>query len=110
MQWAAGVYASNGKVMASGIARRILYFNHDTPRPSGGVRTIYSHVAHLNRNGFSAFVVHRTPGYKPAWFTETVPILYIGPGLNLLPSDILVIPEDLPVLEQIRHVPVKKVI
>lgn len=47
---------------------RILYMNHDNPYPSGGVRVIYSHVRHLVRNGFNAFVVHQKQDFRPPWF------------------------------------------
>jgi hypothetical protein len=89
---------------------RILYFNHDLTEPSGGVRTIYSHVAHLNRNGLSAYVVHDDPAFRPGWFPETVPTLYWKTGLSLMASDILVVPEDHFMLRQLKDVPSLKVV
>jgi hypothetical protein len=91
-------------------AARILYFNHEHARPAGGVRAIYTHVLLLNRNGLPAFVIHRTPGFKPTWFTEPLPTLYSDQGLQLNGSDILVIPEDLPILPSLKSTPVRKII
>src|SRR5947207_702276 len=73
---------------------RILYFNHDNPRPSGGVRTIYNHVKHLVRNGLPAFVVHRDPALKPLWFSDSVPTLFCRAGLEAQRGDIVILPED----------------
>jgi glycosyltransferase involved in cell wall biosynthesis len=80
--------------MTSCHSRRILYLNHDNPNPSGGVWVIYSHVRHLVRNGFNAYVVHRQPGFRPPWFQEEVPVLYCDQQFTLFPNDIVVIPED----------------
>jgi hypothetical protein len=91
-------------------AGRILYFNHDNPHPSGGVRTIYAHVAHLNRHGLAAFVVHQKPGFRPGWFSESVPALSYGEGLAVTPADVLVVPEDLPILGLLKALPSKKIV
>src|SRR5258708_2603669 len=93
-----------------GMGGRILYFVHDDPLPSGGVRTIYAHVEHLNRNGFSAFAVHQMPGFKPTWFCSSVPTLYFESGLQVTPADVLVIPENLGILAHLKPIPIRKVI
>ena len=89
---------------------RILYFNHDNPHPSGGVQTIYAHVAHLNRNGFPAFVVHHSPGFRPAWFAEKVPTLHYGAGIQISSTDVVVVPEDMPILDHLKNVNVRKIV
>ncbi|HYV39785.1 MAG TPA: glycosyltransferase family 4 protein [Gemmataceae bacterium] len=90
---------------------RILYFNHDNPNPSGGVRTIYTHVRHLVRNGLPAFVVHGYPQISPRWFNEDVPRLYLQSGLKVKPDDVVIIPEDLSsALESLKSIPAKKVV
>ncbi|HYV39314.1 MAG TPA: glycosyltransferase family 4 protein [Gemmataceae bacterium] len=90
---------------------RILYFNFDNPRPSGGLRTIYTHVAHLVRSGLSAYVVHQNAGFRPGWFQEDVPKIYAQQGLSIRPDDLLIIPEDhRVVLDGLKSVAVRKVI
>lgn len=89
---------------------RILYFNHDNPRPAGGVRTVYEHVGHLMRNGFNAVVVHGRSGFKPDWFTQNVPTIYYEQGLTISPNDVMVIPEDLEILQRLCELPPRKII
>jgi len=65
----------------------------DTDVPSGGIRVIYRHVAHLLAAGRSASVVHRAPGFRPTWFdTAGVPVTYTE-AITPTPADLLVIPE-----------------
>ena len=90
---------------------RILYLNHDNPDPSGGVKVIYEHVAHLLRNGYCAAVVHLRQGFKPAWFEGNVPVLYCDANLNLQPDDLIILPEDHAGFFEIFHAaPVRKVV
>lgn len=90
---------------------RVLYFSHDNPLPSGGVRTIATHVRILNRNGIPAFVVYRTPGFRPSWFAEDVPVLYYSPGLPMSPEDIAIVPEDhLPLMRHLKDFQGRKVV
>ena len=90
---------------------RILYLNHDSPVPAGGVRTIYYHVSHLVKNGYPAFVVHNQPGFKPSWFEPDVPIVYLTKEFQLSPDDIVVIPEDYgAALDAFRNIHVRKYI
>jgi glycosyltransferase involved in cell wall biosynthesis len=72
---------------------RILYISHDPVGPVGGVRVLYRHVEILNRAGFDAYVVHRTPGWRLDWFQSSAPVLY-ATGQFVSTSDWLVIPED----------------
>lgn len=83
---------------------RILYFAHDTPQPSGGVRTIYRHVSILRKHGLDAFVVHAEPGYRYPFAASNAPVLAQRPGLALLPGDVLVAPENFP-LENLPQLP-----
>ncbi len=91
---------------------RILYITHDSHVPSGGVKTIYSHVSHLVKNGYPAFVAHNQEGFKLPWLECDVPILYsAGKDFQLSPKDIIVIPEDYrAALEALREINIKKYI
>jgi Glycosyl transferases group 1 len=73
--------------------KRIFYECRDVPHPSGGVRRLYRHVEILNKNGFSAFIVHHSSGFKPSWFEVNVPTLYWSDGITIDSEDVLVIPE-----------------
>ena len=44
---------------------RILYINHDSDKPAGGVKAIYTHVSLLVKNVYPAFVVHNQKGFNP---------------------------------------------
>jgi hypothetical protein len=72
---------------------RILYECLDLTIPSGGVRRLYRHVEILCRHGLPARMLHRRPGFRPAWFETDAPIDYWESGFTLNPDDILVIPE-----------------
>ncbi|MBT2620641.1 glycosyltransferase [Chryseobacterium sp. ISL-6] len=43
---------------------------------SGGVKQIYRQVETLNKNGFSAYILHKKIGKKDSWFNIDVPIKY----------------------------------
>ena len=88
---------------------RILYISYDSPTPAGGVRTIYSHVSHLVKNGYPAFIVHNQTDFKLPWLECNVPVLYMGGDFKLSPNDIVVIPEDYgAVLEALRDINARK--
>jgi glycosyltransferase involved in cell wall biosynthesis len=89
---------------------RILYITHDSHVPSGGVKTIYSHVSLLVKNGYSAFVLHNQTGFKLPWLECDVPVLYsTDKDFQLSPKDIIIIPEDYrAALEALRNINVKK--
>jgi glycosyltransferase involved in cell wall biosynthesis len=90
---------------------RILYLNHDNPVPSGGVRVIYDHVQHLVRNGYDAFVVHHSAGFRPTWFQDDIPLLHCNHQFMPRPDDLVIIPEDhAGYLELFRSIPVCKVV
>lgn len=48
----------------------------DDDRPYGGVKQVYRHVDILNKNGFSAFVLHQKKGFRCTWFDNTTRIAY----------------------------------
>ena len=88
---------------------RILYLNHDSIAPSGGVKAIYHHVSHLVKNGYPAFVVHNKTGFSPSWMKCKVPTLYIEEDFRVFPNDIVVIPEDYrAALDAFRNIHVRK--
>ena len=88
---------------------RILYVSHDSLVPSGGVKVIYSHVWHLVRNGYPAFVVHNKADFRLPWLKCEVPRLYFEKDLRIFPNDKVVIPEDHnTALEAFRKVALKK--
>jgi len=71
---------------------RIFYLCPDYSTPVGGVRVLYRHVDILNRNGFSAAILHRHKGFRCMWFENTTKVSYIG-KTNFEASDYIVIPE-----------------
>ena len=90
---------------------RILYISYDSPTPAGGVRTIYSHVSHLVKNGYPAFIVHNQTDFKLPWLECDVPVLYMDRDFKLSPNDIVVIPEDYgKVLEALKDTNIRKYI
>ncbi len=60
--------------------------------PSGGIKQLYRQTDILNRNGFNAAVLHRTPGFRHTWFENRTRIVY-APDLTFTTDDFLVIPE-----------------
>lgn len=90
---------------------RIIYVNYDSTEPSGGVKVIYSHVSHLVKNGYPAFVLHNQSGFKLPWLESDVPILYAQDNLQVSPDDIVVIPEDhKEALNAFKDIQVRKVV
>jgi hypothetical protein len=76
---------------------RIFYFAYDHQRPTGGQKSVYRHVDHLNRNGFDAWILHLQENYRLSWFANQTRVL--GPQRfgQLFRSglDVLALPEDL---------------
>jgi glycosyltransferase involved in cell wall biosynthesis len=75
----------------------IFYFAYDHQKPTGGQKSAYRHVDALNRNGFSAFVLHSTENFRLGWFQNTTRVA--GPAafrsLYNVNEDWIVLPEDL---------------
>src|SRR5262249_3485451 len=65
----------------------------DEPRPSGGIRHIYSVVDILCELGYEAAVFHGEPGFRCNWFQHETPIV-AQPFLQLERGGILVVPES----------------
>jgi glycosyltransferase involved in cell wall biosynthesis len=107
-----GAYAVGGSTQKRNTmdqTGRILYINYDSLEPAGGVKVIYSHVWHLVRHGYPAFVVHNKAGFRPPWLRCEVPRLYFEKDLRILSNDKVVIPEDHnAALEAFRKVSVSK--
>ncbi len=72
---------------------RILYFCPDFPQPSGGIKTLYRHVARLNETGFDAWIVHQKRPFRAVWHGIEAPTLWLSERPQFTPQDILVIPE-----------------
>jgi hypothetical protein len=73
--------------------RNIFYLCLDENHPLGGTKQIYRHVDLLNAHGFSAFVVHRTPGFRCTWFPNQTRVAHMDEIRMDVNSDCLVIPE-----------------
>jgi len=90
--------------------RKIFYYCPDHQTPSGGTRQIYRHVDILNRNGFEAYALHSTRGFRLTWFendTRTISLNRFQKQFNRH-DDFIVLPEDLG--EKIQLFPGNKVI
>jgi len=89
--------------------RRIIYVLEPFTVPFGGVAVIYRHVEILAAHGFAAFVALRN---KPAvdFYGTTAPQLIHNGMFQVIPDDILVIPEGLwqAELRQLRGAPVRR--
>jgi glycosyltransferase involved in cell wall biosynthesis len=73
---------------------RIFYYAPDTQTPSWGIGMLYTHVRLLRANGFSAFVLHEKPRFRPRWLDTDAPRVYrASKTFKTLPEDVLVIPE-----------------
>lgn len=71
-----------------------LYFLcEEYDKPSGGIRKCYRHVDVLNANGFSASVLHHTPGFRCTWFPNRTAVSYTKQLRGLRGDDVLVVPE-----------------
>ena len=78
--------------MPTGLGR-IFYFCPDFPQPSGGVRTLYQHVALLNQAGFDAAIVHQKHGFATQWQSAATPVLWLEDRPRFDAGDTLVFPE-----------------
>jgi glycosyltransferase involved in cell wall biosynthesis len=61
-------------------------------RPSGGIKILYRHVDVLNKNGFSAAILHQQKGFRCTWFANDTRVVYL-PEVQLTEKDFLLIPE-----------------
>jgi hypothetical protein len=72
----------------------IYYFCPDLRGPVGGVKAMYRHVDVLNRNHFSAAVLHSKTGFRCQWFENETKIAYIR-KTKFEKDDVIVFPEPL---------------
>lgn len=90
---------------------RILYFCPDFPQPSGGIKTLYRHVARLNEMGLSAALVHQKHGFQATWHDYQVPLLWLEDRPQIHSDDICVFPEVMTeTVRQTQHFAAKRVV
>ena len=70
----------------------IYYWSPDYTSAVGGVKILYRHVDILNRNGFSASIIHKKAGFRCDWFDNTTRVSSVRKTV-LDKNDYLVIPE-----------------
>ena len=70
----------------------IYVLSPDNNGASGGIKILYRHVDVLNRNGYTASVVHQKKGFRCTWFKNNTPIAYLN-DITINDDDFLVIPE-----------------
>lgn len=64
----------------------------DDNKSIGGIKCLYRHVDVLNRNGFSAAILHNNLGFRCNWFENKTNIIYQD-EVKFKSNDFLVIPE-----------------
>ena len=90
---------------------RIFYFCPDFPQPSGGVKTLYRHVARLCQMGFDAFIVHQRSGFQLHWHGIDAPLVYLEERPQFTPQDVWVLPEVMAdFARQTKHFPGQRVV
>jgi glycosyltransferase involved in cell wall biosynthesis len=66
----------------------------ENANPSWGAGMIYYHVWLLNKNGFSAYVLHDKKPYQLSWISVDVRFQYLNDkNLSIRQQDVLVVPE-----------------
>jgi len=70
----------------------IYVLSPDNNNASGGIKILYRHVDVLNRNGFSASILHQNKGFKCTWFENSTQIDYLS-DVKINDNDYVVIPE-----------------
>ncbi|MFN8439927.1 MAG: hypothetical protein U0175_04110 [Caldilineaceae bacterium] len=90
---------------------RILYFCPDFPQPSGGVKTLYRHVARLAELGFTAVIVHQKRGFRTTWHNYDVPMLWLEDRPPIRSDDVCVFPEVMAdTVRQTQQIAAKRVV
>jgi glycosyltransferase involved in cell wall biosynthesis len=72
----------------------VLCPDHD--KPSGGVKQLYRHVDVLNRNGFTATILHKRRGFRCTWFPNNTRVAHYAGAIRSImrdPRSCLVFPE-----------------
>ena len=70
----------------------IYILSPDNNKASGGIKILYRHADVLNVNGFSASILHQSPGFRCTWFRNSTRIDYLS-NTKVEENDFLVIPE-----------------
>lgn len=70
----------------------IYFLSPPDTEPSGGIKHLYRQADILNRNGYSAAVVHERPGFRHTWFDNRTRVVSTS-EIKLAPTDFLVFPE-----------------
>lgn len=79
--------------------------------PSGGIKRLYTHVEILRENGYDAYIMHFSKGFKLRWFENKTPVVYFSDSPRIEPNDTVVIPEGFPrVIKQFKPLQIKKVV
>ena len=90
---------------------RIFYFCPDFPQPSGGVKTLYRHVARLCELGFDAAIVHQKHGFTLDWHGYTVPTIWLEDRPKFTGDDLCVFPEVMAeMVRQTQPLPFRKIV
>lgn len=75
------------------IHNEIYYLCPDRDKPCGGIKELYQHVDILNRNGYSAFILHGRRKFRCTWFQKDTPVRSIK-DVVLQPSTYVLIPQS----------------
>ncbi|VAW52052.1 hypothetical protein MNBD_GAMMA05-601 [hydrothermal vent metagenome] len=70
----------------------IYVLSPDNNQASGGIKILYRHVDVLNKNGYSAKMLHQKTGFRCTWFDNKTPVSYLE-NVQINDDDFLVIPE-----------------
>jgi len=70
----------------------IYFFCPEVQKPVGSVQVIYNHVDLLNAHGFSACVLHSSPGFRCNWFPNKT-VVKSSHAVEFQADDVLVVPE-----------------
>jgi glycosyltransferase involved in cell wall biosynthesis len=70
----------------------IYFLSPPDTEPSGGIKHLYRQVDILNRNGYSAAVVHDRPAFRHTWFENQTRVVHTS-DVKFAADDFLVFPE-----------------
>ncbi len=68
--------------------QHIYFICPDLNTPSGGIKQIYRQVDILNKNGFNAYILHKTPNFRCTWFSNSTKVLYNQQVFNELENNV----------------------
>jgi hypothetical protein len=87
----------------------IYYLVTDNSKPSWGVGIIYHHVSILVKYGYSAIVLHNSPGFKIGWLDLNLQISYFS-EVEFTSEDYLVVPEVMAFEYDFAKYPCRKIL